>query len=276
MHIWRDNSRRLLQSINLINHCQHCRRRPFSALPLRIAFCPGIVNPPSFYITVLGVAAALYHSVAISSPSHQDGRQRWRIVSARSKQTYKRVSRTLSRHGYTTLCLNHTLGPINADITPSFSFTVIDNLDSTEVVDSPQNPSIPVLWCKRLLKGFRFTMMTRSRIRNLPVILLAVIVGVLTPRASGLNYSDCAKTITNVFLENPNASILRDRYGVETNNLSDAWGTSYTVCRVLCSREDNASHSNYDWNFLAQGVGAWVLVSRWTMMIISRCYLTLM
>ena len=119
-------------------------------------------------------------------------------------------------------------------------------------------------------------MMTRSGIRNLPVILLAIIVGMLTPRASGLNYSVCAQTITNVFLKNPNASILRDQYGVETNNLSNAWGTSYTVCRALCSGEDNASHSNYDWNFLAQGVGAWVLVSRWTMIVISRCYLTLM
>ena len=118
--------------------------------------------------------------------------------------------------------------------------------------------------------------MTRSGIRNLPVILLAVIVGMLTPRASGLNYSVCAQTITNVFLENPDASILRDQYGFETNNLSNAWGTSYTACRALCSGEDNASHSDYDWNFLAQGVGAWVLVSGRTMIVISRCYLTLM
>ena len=113
-------------------------------------------------------------------------------------------------------------------------------------------------------------MVTRIGSKNLPLILSAVIVGMLTPRASGLNYSVCAQTITNAFLENPNASILRDPYGVETHNLSNAWGTSYEMCRALCSTDDNASHSNYDWNFLGQGVGAWVLVSRWTM-IISRC-----
>ena len=116
---------------------------PFERVTIAFCVSPGIVNPPSFYITVLGVAAALYHSVAISSPIYQDGRQRLQIVSARSKQTYKRVSRTLSRHGHTTLCLNHTLGPINADITLSLSFAVIDNLDSTEVLDSPRNLAHP-------------------------------------------------------------------------------------------------------------------------------------
>ena len=149
-------------------------------------------------------------------------------------------------------------------------FIVTNNPDSTEVLKFPRNPSTPVLWCKKLLKGLRFTMMTRIGNRNLPLILSAVILGMLTPRATGLNYSVCAQTITNAFLENPNASILRDQYGVETDNLSNAWGTSYEMCRAHCSTEDNASHSNYDWNFLGQGVGAWVLVSRWTM-IISRC-----
>ena len=118
-------------------------------------------------------------------------------------------------------------------------------------------------------------MITRIGNQNFLLILSAVIVVMLTPRASGLNYSVCAQTITNAFLEDPNAPILRDPHGVETHNLSDAWGTSYYTCRALCSADDNAAHSKYDWNFLGQGVSAWVLVSRWTM-IISRCPLILM
>ena len=116
-----------------------------------------------------------------------------------------------------------------------------------------------------------------TRIGNQKFLLMLSVVSLvmLTARASSLNYSVCAQTITNAFLENPNASILRDPHGVETHNLSDAWGTSYSMCRALCSTENNAAHSHYDWNFLGQGVSAWVLVSRWTV-IISRCSLILM
>ena len=85
----------------------------------------------------------------------------------------------------------------------------------------------------------------------------AIVLFMFTPWAHGLNYSQCALTVTN----NPDIAQLRDQYGKPTNNLQDAWGISYPTCQRLCSTDDSASHSNYDWNYLAQGVGSWLLVS---------------
>ena len=119
-------------------------------------------------------------------------------------------------------------------------------------------------------------MRTQIGIKHLPFIFPAIIVLMFSPRAHGLDYSLCAQNINNTYRDNPNASGLRDRSGKPTNNLSNAWGISYYTCQDLCWTDDNASHSSYDWNYLAQGVSSWLLVSRWTMMIISRRGLILM
>lgn len=111
-------------------------------------------------------------------------------------------------------------------------------------------------------------MMTQIGVKFLSTFA-AISLIMFTARAGGLNYSACAQTITDVFLQNPNVSMLRDQYGVETNDLSNAWGVSYHMCLELCSTDDNAPHSFYDWNYLVQGVASWVLVSRWTMMTVS-------
>ena len=109
-------------------------------------------------------------------------------------------------------------------------------------------------------------MRTQIGTKRLPLTFAVIVMVLFTPRARGLDYSQCAQTVSN----NPNISQLRDKYGKPTNNLKDAWGISYPTCQRLCSTDDNAAHSNYNWNYLAQGVGSWLLVSRWTMIMISR------
>ena len=122
--------------------------------------------------------------------------------------------------------------------------------------------------------GLPFIMGMQIGIKRLPLTFAAIILFMFTPPARGLKNSNCALTVTNMYLDNPNALELRDQNGNPTNELSNAWGISYHTCRALCSTDDNASHSNYNWNYLAQGVGSWLLVSRWTVTTISMLCLT--
>lgn len=95
-----------------------------------------------------------------------------------------------------------------------------------------------------------------------PCYYLLLILGRLLPstfavNAGSFNNSLCAEVAYQVYSDAPNNTFLYDQQGRPTGNLANAWGISYSSCKVLCGTENNGGY--YDWDFLSQGISSWLI-----------------
>ena len=89
------------------------------------------------------------------------------------------------------------------------------------------------------------------------LILTRILPTTYTVNAVNFNYSSCANIAYQTFSSAPNNSFLYDQRGNPTDSLDNAWGISYSSCKVLCGTEDNSEY--YAWDSISQGVTSWLI-----------------
>ena len=98
--------------------------------------------------------------------------------------------------------------------------------------------------------------MLRSSCYN-DLLVLFWILPATSSLSASFNHSACAERAYQVYSNNPKQLSLYDQHGRPTTTLADAWGISYSSCKVLCGTSDN--FDDYSWNFLSQGIGSWLI-----------------
>ncbi len=88
-------------------------------------------------------------------------------------------------------------------------------------------------------------------------VLFVIIPNLSVVDAQGIDYSQCASDVNQIFWKATNITFLRDRYGSPTNNISQAWGISYEACKAICRGPVNTK--GYSWNALSEALTSWLL-----------------